>query len=127
MSDKNLALRLKLNRLTDCGINAPIIFHETNPGTSLVQGWCTVEGSTCWHVWVEMPDGTVVDVIRTLAILMNPLYKNSTFTLSKEGKGEMDQETLDNWEMYQKDPKVYWSKQPKKIKDFKSRYKAMIR
>jgi hypothetical protein len=74
-----------------------------------------------------MSDGTVVDVIRTLAILVNPLYMNSTFTLSKEGQGEMDQETLDNWELYHKDPKLYWSKQPKNIKDFKSRYKAMIR
>ena len=126
MADRNLALRLKLHKLTDCGIIAPILYKE-NYGGKLVQGWCTVDGNTCWHVWIELPDGTVVDVIRTLAILVNPLYENSTFILSKEGTGEMDQGIIDDLELYQKDPKAYWSKQPLHIKYFRSRYKGMSR
>ena len=123
--DRALALRLKMHKLTHCGINAPIIFSEVHGG-KLTSGWCTVNKSTCWHVWVVMDDGTIIDVIRTLCILNNPEFKECDFELSLEGTGEMDTETIENWELYNKSPSEYWSKQPKNIRDFKSKYKSQF-
>ena len=62
----NLFLRLKLHKLTECGIVAPIILYEAmkkkDIDVRLNQGWCGIDNEWGWHVWVVDKDDKIYDI-----------------------------------------------------------------
>jgi hypothetical protein len=131
---KRLALKLKLNKIDDCGIAASILLNEIlakqGVSTKLVQGYCSLSGETCWHVWVEVESEfgpkQKLDIGYIIACLQDREFENCTVLLhtgiapgSKEPKS--DTETLDNWELYQKDSKEFWKKQSTKLQNFRAK------
>jgi hypothetical protein len=126
---RRLALKMRLNKIDGVGVTGPIILHEVltkmSFSSKLVQGFCSVndEGS-CWHVIVMADDGLVLDIGHTLACLQDPEFSKCKFVLSQEepeGEYQKDQLVIDSWEIYQKDPKDFWKKMPKKVQDFRAK------
>ena len=120
---KRLALKLKLNKIDNCGIVAPILLNELlsklGHETKLVQGYCSLSNETCWHVWVEL-GVQKLDIGYTIACLHDKEFEKCTMLLHTNlapGSSEpkTDTEVLDMWSVYQKDPKEFWKKQLAKI------------
>jgi hypothetical protein len=89
----------------------------------LVQGYCSVNGDSCWHVIVMVED-EVLDIGYELACLQDPEFTKCKFVLSQvepEGEYQKDQLVIDSWDLYQKDPKDFWKKMPKKVQDFRAK------
>ena len=127
---KRLALKLKLNKIDNCGIVAPILLNELllkigYSSSKLTQGYCSLSNETCWHIWVEL-EGRKLDIGYTLACLKDSEFEKCTTILHTNlAQGvkvpEQDTETLDMWELYQENPKEYWKKQHVKLKNFRSK------
>ena len=132
---KRLALKLKLNKLDDCGITAPILLNEIlakmGHTTTLVQGYCSTGGETCWHVWIEIEIergalGQRLDIGYTLACLKDREFEKCPVILHKNiapgaKEPQRDTESLDLWEIHQKDSKEFWKKQPIRIQNFRAK------
>ena len=125
---RRLALKIRLNKIEGVGVTGPVILHEilymNSYPSKLVQGYCrTNDADPFWHVIVMVGD-QVLDIGHTLACLQDPEYAKLRFTLSQEEPEEeyqKDQMVIDSWELYQKDPKDFWKKMPKKIQDFRAK------
>ena len=52
-----------------------------------------------------------------------PEFAKCQFVLSEEAPEAYDKDNLviTSWELYQKDPKEFWKKMPKKIQDFRAK------
>ena len=133
---KRLALKLKLNKIDNCGIAAPILLNEilakNGYQTKLVQGYCSLNVDTCWHVWVEVVDKCSalgpekLDIGHTIAGLSDKEFEKCNMILHTNlapgsRKPSSDQETLDNWELYQSDHQAFWKKQSIKIQNFRAK------
>jgi len=132
---KRLALKLKLNKIDNCGIAAPILLNEilakNGYQTKLVQGYCSLNTDTCWHVWVEVDKcGALgpekLDIGKTIASLSDKEFEKCNMILHtnlapNSKKPSSDQETLDNWEMYQSDHQAFWKKQSVKLQNFRAK------
>jgi hypothetical protein len=126
---KRLALKLKLNKIDNCGLTAPILLNEIlakcGHTTQLVQGYCSLSEDTCWHVWVEC-GAQKLDIGYTIACLNDKEFEKCTVILhTRIAQGakppQKDTESVDNWETYQKDSKEFWKKQPIKIQNFRAK------
>jgi hypothetical protein len=124
-----LALKLKLRKIDSCGIAAPILLNEilakNGFKTELVQGYCSVNQETCWHVWIET-DGKQIDIGQTIASLKDSRFKNVSVILHKNiapdaPAPQTDTETLDEWDLYQKDHKEFWKKQPMRVQNARAK------
>ena len=127
---KRLALKLKLNKIDNCGIAASILLNEIlakhGYSTKLVQGYCSLNQDTCWHVWVEIDNKYKLDIGHTIACLNDKEFEKCNMILHTNlapgaGKPSSDQETLDNWELYQSDHQAFWKKQSIKIQNFRAK------
>ena len=132
---KRLALKLKLNKIDNCGLTAPILLNEilAKQGlkTRLVQGYCSLSGDTCWHVWVEIQmsehgSPQKLDIGYTIACLQDQEFEKCEMilhtTLAPGAKTpQKDTESVDMWEIYQKDSKEFWKKQPTKVQNFRAK------
>jgi hypothetical protein len=133
---KRLALKLKLNKIDNCGIVAPILLNELlakrGHVTKLVQGYCSMASDTCWHVWVEVDKCTALgpaeklDIGYTIACLHDKEFEKCNMILHtnlapESSEPKTDTEVLDLWEVYQKDSKEFWKKQPVKIQNFRAK------
>jgi len=101
---KRLALKLKLNKIDNCGIAASILLNEilakNGYKTKLVQGYCSLNQETCWHVWVQI-ENEKFDIGNTIACLHDKEFEKCSMILhtnlapgSREPK--TDTEVLDN-------------------------------
>jgi hypothetical protein len=132
---KRLALKLKLNKIDDCGITAPILLNEflakMGHTTKLVQGYCSTGGETCWHVWIELQmsehgSPQNLDIGYNLACLKDREFEKCNVILHKNvapgaKPPQKDTESVDLWEVYQKDSKEFWKKQPIKVQNFRAK------
>ena len=132
---KRLALKLKLNKIDNCGLTAPILLNEIlakcGHTTKLVQGYCSLSEDTCWHVWVDIQmsehgSPQKLDIGYTIACLQDKEFEKCCMILhtglapgAKEP--QRDTETTDMWEIYQKDSKEFWKKQPVKVQNFRAK------
>lgn len=125
---EKLALKIKVNKLTNYQIIGPIIYHEVFPKTTrLVQGYCKYGNEWCWHLWVQdMETLEYIDIIEKLAPTeMGPLNLEKTET-KPVGEILIDNETIEQWKLYEEDPKQFWKSLPKKVQDFRSKFKREI-
>ena len=133
---KRLALKLKLNKIDNCGIVAPILLNEIlakqGLSTKLVQGYSSLSNETCWHVWVEVSKcnalGPVekLDIGYTIACLQDKEFLSCQMILHTNlvpgsKPPQKDTESVDSWEVYQKDSKEFWKKQSIKIQNFRAK------
>ena len=127
---KRLALRLKLNKIDNLGISAPILLNEilekNKYKTKLVQGYCSLNNETCWHVWVLINNNEQIDINYTIACLNEEKFLKSNMLLHmnilpNSQTPTFDTETVDNWELYQKDHKAIWKKQPIKLQNIRAK------
>ena len=126
---KRLALKLKLNKIDNCGLTAPILLNEIlvkcGHTTRLVQGYCSLSDDTCWHVWVEI-GAQKFDIGYTIACLNDKEFLSCCMILHTSlapgaKTPQRDTESLDMWEIYQKDSKEFWKKQPIKVQNFRAK------
>ena len=126
---KRLALKLKLNKIDSCGIAASILLNEilakNGYQTKLVQGYCSLNKETCWHIWVEI-GSEKFDIGYTFACLHdNEFEKCQPILHMNLAPGaeppKTDTETLDDWELYEKDHRAFWKKQPIKIQNVRAK------
>ena len=122
------SLRIKLYKLADQAVFIQALLSELlnksgATGATVVQGYCTVLGESCYHVWVEDDKGVQTDIVQYLF----PEYPN--VVLSKDtptGDTQKDQFTVDLYELYKSDQKEFWKKAPKKFLDFRSKCHAHL-
>jgi len=127
MDPMQFALRLRLHKLHDTGVLATILLHELlqkqGQEVSLVQGYLTVMGETCWHVWIEDEKDRPIDLGRMLACMEEPEFEKCFFKLVKEKPDDADIKTdpvnVEFWEM--RDRRDFWKKAPKKFLEFRTR------
>ena len=128
---KRLALKLKLNKIDNCGIVAPILLNEIlakqGLSTKLVQGYSSLSNDTCWHVWVEVDKCTdKLDIGYTIACIQDKEFLSCQMILHTNlvpgsKPPQKDTESVDSWEVYQKDSKEFWKKQSIKIQNFRAK------
>ena len=126
---KRLALKLKLHKIDSCGIAAPILLNEilakNGYETKLVQGYCSLNKDTCWHIWVQV--GTEqFDIGYIIACLNDKEFINCNMILHlnlapNSEKPMSNPETLDYWEIYQGDHKAFWKKQSIKVQNARAK------
>ena len=118
------ALKVKLNKLEHQAVFIQALLSEllNKSGaqkTTLVQGYCTVYGDSCYHVWVEDDQGVSFEVTKKLF----KEFDIPDFILSKdpiEG-AQKDQLTVDLFELYTSDQKEFWKKASRKFLDFRAK------
>ena len=123
------SLRVKLHKLEHQAVFIQALLCELLnksgvPGVALVQGYCTVYGDSCYHVWVEDGQGSPFDVTKKLF----KEFDVPDFKLTKEPmKGaHKDQLTVDLFDLYEKDTKEFWKKASKTFLDFRAKCHAQI-
>ena len=127
---KKLALKMKLNKIDQSGIVAPILLNELllkngYPESKLVQGYTSLSDETCWHVWVETPTSRL-DIGYTIACLRDKEFEKCTMILHTglapgSKPPQVDTETTDMWDLYKEDHKEFWKKQPVRIQNFRAK------
>ena len=126
---KRLALKLKLHKIDSCGIAAPILLNEilakNGYQTKLVQGYCSLNKETCWHIWVQIGDEKF-DIGYTIACLNDKEFEKCNMILHLNlapgaETPKTNTETLDDWEMYQAEHHSFWKKQPIKVQSIRSK------
>lgn len=125
MDIKNrLVLRLKLNKLVDCGLLGPIILHDAmvkkGHAAKLVQGWSGVGDKWGWHVWVTDKDNNILDV---QADLTDWDQRRVQYTTLGEPEGvEKNNDLIREWDDYNKNPKKFWGDTDRRLKDFRAKF-----
>ena len=126
---KRLALKLKLHKIDSCGIAAPILLNEilakSGFTTKLVQGYCSLNKDTCWHIWVEI-GAEKFDIGYTIACLQDKEFEKCTMILHTNlapnaEVPKTDTATLDEWDLYQKSHHDFWKKQSIKIQSVRAK------
>jgi hypothetical protein len=129
MDPQQFALRLRLHKLQDTGVLATILLHELlqkqGKTVSLVQGYLTVMGETCWHVWIEDDKERPIDLGRILACMVDQEFTKCAFNYEKdkeklagfEIKEDPANKTI--WEM--REDKSFWKKAPKPFIEFRAK------
>ena len=110
------------------GIWLPILYHELNKDdTILVQGWVRDEGlGGTWHVWCETCAGERVDPHMVL-FEMDEVYYKLEYTSEEPDKFEKDDEIVESWELYEKQPFEFWKKQSSEVKAFRSKMFSLVK
>jgi hypothetical protein len=126
---KRLALKLKLYKIDSCGIAAPILLNEilakNGYQTKLVQGYCSLDKETCWHIWIEI-GSEKIDIGNTIACLHDKEFEkckmilHTNLALGSESP-KTNTETLDEWDIYKDDHKAFWKKQPIKVQNVRAK------
>jgi hypothetical protein len=132
MDPMRFALHLKLRKLDDTGILAVILLHELllkqgQKNLELVQGYLTVMGETCWHVWIAQNETVIIDLGRIIATLKDPAFENCKFSYSlekPEGDVTTDEQNLNIWES--RNDKLFWKNAPKKFLEFRSKCHSRV-
>lgn len=122
------ALRIKLYKFADQAVFIQALLCEllnksgTSKGSTLVQGYCTAYGESCYHVWVEDDKGVATDLTKFLF----PEYKNVTLTKEPIEGAQKDQLTVDLYELYKSDQKEFWKKASRKFLDFRAKCHTQV-
>ena len=127
MDPQRFALHLRLHKLHDTGVLAVILLHELlqkqGQQVTLVQGYLTVMGETCWHVWIEDDKGRPIDLGRILACMVDEEFNRCEFKLSRDRPDSFEvREDPANkliWEM--REDRSFWKKAPKKFLEFRAK------
>jgi hypothetical protein len=126
---RRLALKLKLHKIDSCGIAAPILLNEilakNGYQTKLVQGYCSLSKETCWHIWIEI-GSEKFDIGYTIACLNDKEFEKCKMILHTNlapgaEPPKTDTETTDEWELYEKDHRAFWKKQPIKVQNVRAK------
>jgi hypothetical protein len=126
MDPQKFALHLRLHKLQDTGVLATILLHELlqkqGQKVTLVQGYLTVMGETCWHVWIEDENDRPIDLGRILACLVDPEFNRCEFKLSREkpaGEVQEDPANVGIWDA--RNEKLFWKRAPRSFLNFRSK------
>lgn len=126
MDPTQFALRLRLRKLDDTGLYALLLLHELLikqgwQDLELVQGYLTVMGETCWHVWMLHKSKHIIDLGKIIAILKDHEFSKCEFNYSTEKPSweiKKDEANILLWES--RTDKLFWKKAPKKFLEFRS-------
>ena len=132
---RRFCLHVRVNKLQhQKGIWLPILYHELNKDdTILVQGWVKDTGSEgqsqvigTWHLWCETCAGDRVDPHMVLFDMDEIDYKLD-YTTEEPEKIEKDDEVVESWELYEKDPQEFWKKQSSEVRSFRSKIFSLVK
>lgn len=129
---RRFCLHIRANKLQhNKGIWMPILYHETQKDiTVLVQGWIKdqPEQPQSWHLWCETAVGERHDPQITLLEMEEVYYKLIYETpLEKPPDAQEDEEIVNLWELYEKDPQEFWKKQDHEVRSFRSKIFSLIK
>jgi hypothetical protein len=119
------ALRIKLYKFADQAVFIQALLCELlnkSGSATVVQGYCTAYGESCYHVWVEDDKGVATDLTKFLF----PEYKNVTLTKELVEGAQKDQLTVDLYELYKSDQKEFWKKASRKFLDFRAKCHTQV-
>ena len=126
LDPKRFMLKLLLYKQETSGVFATILLKELlekqGQKVKLVQGYLTVAGSTCWHVWIEDDSNQIIDIGKMLAIHKDPEFSVCEFkytTEKPEGQIEYDEQNMVVWNA--RNDKNFLKAAPKGFMDFRSR------
>lgn len=126
---ESLALRLRLHKLEDCGILAPITLYDAmkklGRSPELVEGYIKMNYDVTWHVWVEC-EGKIIDMGMILASHVDKRFLNFKPEYLREvpddGQVEMNEKIVEDMKLFKEDPKKFWGSVSKKFKEFRSKF-----
>jgi hypothetical protein len=127
MDPNKFALHLRLHKLHDTGVLAVILLHELlqkqGRNVTLVQGYLTVMGETCWHVWIEDEKGFQIDLGRILACHVEPEFQKCEFKFMREKpegvEVKEDPANVGIWDA--RNEKLFWKRAPRPFLEFRSK------
>ena len=127
LTAERFAMHLRLHKQETSGIFAVILLHELlkkqGQDVKLVQGYLTVAGETCWHVWIEDAEKNIIDLGRILAEHKDANFSVCDFKYTTEkpvdAKIEYDEQNMLVWEA--RNDKNFLKAAPKGFTDFRSR------
>lgn len=121
MDPKRFALRVKLHKFETQAVFIQAILSEilnkSGKKTTMVKGYCTSHGQSCFHIWLEDDSGEIIDITKFLF----PQFQNILLSKEEIPNAMKDQFTVDLFELYNSDKKDFWKKAPKKLLDFRSK------
>lgn len=126
---KRFCLHVRVNKLQERkGIWLPILYHELNKDdTILVQGWVRDTGPNgTWHIWCETCAGDRIDPHMVL-FEMDDIHYKLNYTTSEPENVEKDDEVVESWKLYEKDPQEFWKKQSQDVKSFRSKIFSLVK
>ena len=123
MDPKRFALRVKLYKMETQAVFIQAILSEilnkSGKKTTMVKGYCTSGGESCFHVWLEDDTGEIIDITKFLF----PQYQDVSLTKEDVPGAMKDQFTVDLFELYNSDKADFWKKAPRKLLDFRTKCK----
>lgn len=132
MDPHSFALRLRLHKLEDAGVHGVLLLHELLlkqgwTDLNLVQGFLSVAGENCWHVWITRDD-EIIDLGRILAELKEPEFKKCEFKylLTEPDGYTKDKEDLNQKIWDSRESKDFWKTVPKKFREFRSKCHSLV-
>lgn len=130
MDVRRLAMLMKLRKISGTVVHHCAILRklltESGVHTTIIKGFCVSPGEVCEHYWVRTTDeGLDMDIGLELAKLYSPgLTDMRTMLLEELPKELTDVKVLkqeDNerlYELYESDPKSFWSESPYDVRTF---------
>ena len=120
-----LALKMRLHKIHECGIPSSLIWHEVSKCKELVSGYLIIDGRACWHIWSVNANDEVEDMGLKLAELADPGFKNIQIQRVMDPPENMeidrDNDVIEQFELYQNDPKKFWKCVDMKVQNFRAR------
>ena len=128
MDFNRFILRLRLHKLDDCPAEATMMLHELVPDSKVHSGYLLInDKDCCWHVWLETPEGTIMDIGWEMAILKDSAFKYCKIerleTKPENIEVHEDQELIKRFESHVGD---FWKTAPKKFKEFRTKFKKSL-
>lgn len=131
MDVKRLAMLMKLRKVSGTVVHHCAILRklmaESGIETKIVKGYCVSPGEVCEHYWVRtVEEGLDMDIGLEIAKLYTPDLADMQTMLLEELPVELsnvkvlkqeDNERL--YELYQTDPKTFWTESPLDVRTFK--------
>lgn len=126
-------LHIKLNKLQNKkGIWIPILYRELFDGITLVQGSVMHDEHETWHLWCQ-DQSSVIDpqtkLLEMEGVVFDLQYKDWLRSNQDQGSvaSDWDQDTVLDWELYQKNPHEFWKKQLPEVQNFKKKMSSLIK
>jgi hypothetical protein len=127
---RRFAMRMKLYKVGGSPVHhcAILVKHLAQVGiaSKIIKGYCVTPGEICEHFWVRTRDeGLDLDIAFEMACLYTPDLKDINKMLLEQIPEELKDvevikadESATLFELYETDPKTFWSESPLTVRTF---------
>lgn len=125
MNFKRFILRAKLHKVHNMSFELTLLTHELLR-CELVQGYISVEGATCWHIWLNK-DNQIIDP--TLEFMQDKFGACECQRFMEKPTDRVvdeNQDFITSYELYVKNPRSFWEQCDEKFKKFRQENKGKL-